>query len=206
MNEEWFKKSKEADKECDVPFSCKVGQITAELNVCIEPDPHGDGKGTHAHFHTMILCPKIKIVDHPEPDRCQVTNETCPFVEPFGGYERDSDTRKWVYAQRFLHHVTFIEFYSMQLINVSLRSKGFKIEQEIPDLRYVDIIRFLRALALVDNPTYAELDGVRKKRNTLAHRPEEYLKFQEKELFELELKAQRLASFLNTRISEENKQ
>jgi len=202
MNQEWYKKSMEADKNYDAPFFCKVGQVESEVRVYIEPDPHGDGKGTHAHFHTMIRCPKIKIVDFPEPDRCQVTDETCPFVAPFGDYERDSGARRWVYAQRFLHHVSFIEFYGMQLIYLSLISKGFKMAKELPDLRYVDIIRFLHALGLVNSTTCNELDDVRKQRNKLAHRPKAYRRFKEKELFELVSKAQKLAGFLGTRISE----
>ena len=199
---EGFKKSKEADRECNLPFSCKIGQLDAELNVSVEPDPHGNGKGTHAHFHTIIMCPKIKIPDWPEPDRCQVTDETCPFWEPLGGYEREPDSRKWIYAQQFLHHVSSIEFSSTQLLSVSLMSKGFEIASELPDLSYANSTRFLRALGLVDNSTYKDLEGIRKERNKLAHDPEAYLTFQEQDLFELMLKSRSLAGLLKDRVSQ----
>jgi hypothetical protein len=87
-NEEWYKKAKESDVNVRIPFFCKVGQVEAILTIYIEPDPHGDGAGTHAHFHTPLLCPKTKIVEYPEPDRCQITDLTCPFWEPVGGYQR----------------------------------------------------------------------------------------------------------------------
>ena len=196
MEEEWFKESKEADVIQRVPFLCKIGQTEAYIYVHIEPDPHGDGKGTHAHFHAVPHCPKTKIVDYPEPDRCQVTDETCPFWEPLGGYERDPTTRKWVYAQQFLHYASFIEFYGMQLINISLRSKGFKLITELPDLKWADIVKFLRALDVIGTDIYSELNSIRKKRNKLTHHPEEYRGFEEKELFELMIKTQKLASLL----------
>ena len=196
MEEEWYKRSTKANVIHRVPFFCKIGQVEAYVFVHIEPDPHGNGKGTHAHFHAVPHCPKTKIVDYPEPDRCQVTDDTCPFWEPVGGYERDSTTRKWVYAQQFLHYSGLTEFYGRQLINISLRSKGFKITTKLPDLRFIDIIKFLRALEVIDTDLYKELNKIRDRRNKLAHRPEEYKGFEEKELFELMIKTQKLASLL----------
>ncbi len=202
MDQEWYKKSTEADRKYDAPFLCKVGQAEAEVHVYIEPDPHGDGQGTHAHFHTLIQCPRIKRVDYPEPDRCQITDETCPFWEPLGGYERKPDSRKWIYAQQFLHHVSTIEFSSTQLLSVSLMSKGFEITSELPDLSYATSTRFLHALGLIDNSTYKEIEGVRKQRNKLAHDPGAYLTFQEQDSFELMLKSRSLAGLLENRVSQ----
>ena len=45
----------EADINVDIPFKCKIGGVKATLGILIEPDPHGDGKGAHAHFHTTII-------------------------------------------------------------------------------------------------------------------------------------------------------
>lgn len=196
MEEEWYKKSKEADVIQRIPFLCKIGQTEAYIYVHIEPDPHGDGKGTHAHFHAVPHCPKTKIVDYPEPDRCQVTNETCPFWEPTGGYQRDATTRKWVYSQQFIHYLSLAEFYGNQLIITTLRAKGFKVTTELPDFRFVDIIKLLRALEIINNDVYKDLNELRGKRNKLVHHKKTYKEFEEKELFELTSKAQKLASLL----------
>lgn len=205
-NEEWYKKAKESDVIVPTVFFCKIGQVQARLTMYIEPDPHGDGTGTHAHFHTPLACPKIKIVEYPEPDRCQVTDSTCPFWEPVGGYQRNVNTRKWVHAHRFLHQVSLIEFYSTQLLIVSFRSKGFKVTQNLPEIRLVDLIKLLRALEVLDDATCDELDDVRGKRNKLTHGPGAYLKYQEKVLYDLASKAEKLASFLSTKMSEAAKQ
>jgi hypothetical protein len=204
MDQEWFKKSVEADRECDLSFLCKIGQVDAELNVSVEPDPHGDGTGRHAHFHTIIMCPKIKIPDAHEPDRCRVTDETCPFVEPLGGYERNPDSRKWIYAQQFLHHVSSIEFSGTQLLSASLMSKGIEIRSELPDLSFATGMRLLYALGLIDEPTHKNIAGLRKHRNKLAHDPRAYLTFQEQDLFELMLKSRSLAAFLESRVAQIN--
>ena len=205
-NEEWYKKAKEFDVIVPTVFFCKIGQVQARLTMYIEPDPHGDGTGTHAHFHTPLVCPKIKIGEYPEPDRCQVTDSTCPFWEPVGGYQRNVNTRKWVHAHRFLHQVSLIEFYSTQLLIVSFRSKGFKVTQNLPEIRLVDLIKLLRALEVLDDATCDELDDVRGKRNKLTHGPDAYLKYQEKVLYDLASKAEKLASFLSTKMSEAAKQ
>ncbi len=205
-NEEWYKKAKESDVIVPTVFFCKIGQVQARLTMYIEPDPHGDGTGSHAHFHTPLVCPKIKIVEYPEPDRCKVTDSTCPFWEPVGGYQRNVNTRKWVYAHRFLHQVSLIEFYSTQLLIVSFKSRGFKVTQNLPEFRLVDLIKLLRALEVLDNATCAEFDNVRGKRNRLTHGPEAYHKYQEKVLYDLSSKAEKLASFLSTKMSEVGKQ
>jgi hypothetical protein len=196
VDEEWFKKSREADVTQRIPFFCKIGQVEAYIYVHIEPDPHGDDKGTHAHFHAVPHCPKIKIVNYPEPDRCQVTEETCPFWEPVGGYHRDETTRKWVYSQQFIHHISLAEFYGNQLIITALRAKGFKVTKKLPDFRFTDIITLLSALEIINNDVYKNLNELRVKRNTLVHRPEAYKEFEEKELYELALKALELATLL----------
>ena len=201
MNEEWYKKAKESDVIVSTSFFCKIGQVEAKLTMYIEPDPHGNGAGTHAHFHTPLLCPKTKIVEYPEPDRCQVTDQTCPFWEPVGGYQRDVNTRKWVYAHRFLHQASLIEFYGVQLLETAFKLKGFNMMRELPDMSYWLLVSLLHSLGLVNKDEHNELQKLREKRNRLAHEPRAYASFGEKELFELVAKAERVVSFMRDKIS-----
>lgn len=196
MSTEEYRRLAKDDVDVDIEFFCKVGQTTAKLSIYIEPDPLADGKGTHAHFHTMILCPKVKIVDFPEPDRCVVTDNTCTFVEPFGGLGRDEVSRKWECAHRFIHNATSIEINGKYLLSASLRSKGFDIQGELPELSYQRIIEFLFALRLIDKETFRKLDNIRRKRNELVHDLEAYMKFVEKELFDMTWEARQVANEL----------
>ncbi len=66
--EERLKKAMQRDVKERMHFQCLIGKTEATLSIMIEPDPLGDEKGTCAHFHTFIMCPKKKIVDAPEPD------------------------------------------------------------------------------------------------------------------------------------------
>lgn len=193
MKEENFKKSIEADIHDNIPFQCKIGNVIAELRILIESDPHGDGKGIHAHFHTTIQCPKIKIVDRPEPDRCQVTDETCPFWEPFGGYDRDSSSRKKVFFYKFLHSMTFVELYGTQLVYMIFQSKAIRLRH---DLRFIEITRLLMASDSISRDIYTKLEELRKKRNKLAHEPYKYLEFEENELFQLNGEANEITDVL----------
>lgn len=190
-----------SDRWSHIPFLCKIGQVQARLGVCVEPDPHGDGKGTHAHFHTVITCPKTKIVDWPEPDRCSVIDRTCPFWEPAGGYKRDETQRKWQYAHQLIHYSGYLEVYGIQLLSEALRFRGFEISGELPDLRFQEIIDFLSTLKLVDHELSSSLTKIRKVRNTLAHQPAAYQEFAEKELYELVLLAEDIADKLRNEVS-----
>ena len=169
-----------------IPFNCKIGGVKAYIRVHIEPDPHGDGKGTDAHFHTAIDCPKIKVVvDSPEPDRCSVTDKTCPFVQPLGGIERDEKLRKKYYAGEIILAVTSIEQYSKKILLDYFKSNNIKISvNKVKKFRLADVTMFLYALKLIDYETYLDLNKIREIRNDLAHDPEAYLKFKEKELYE----------------------
>ena len=89
---------------------------------------------------------------------------------------------------------------------MSFRSKGFKVTQDLPEIRLVDRIKLLRALEVLDDATCDELDDVRGKRNKLTHSPDAYLKYQEKVLYDLASKAEKLASFLSTKMSEAGRQ
>jgi len=196
-----FEQSGKADVSTTLLFFCKIGQTEAKLFILIEPDPHGDGKGTHAHFLNVVHCPKIKIVEFPEPDRCKVTDKTCPFIEPFGGHERDPQERKWLHAHRFIGNVSSIDFYGTQLIATALKAKGFRdesVDKHFNELRlnFWQVIKLLRALDLIDEPTHKKISYIEKKRNRLAHYPDSYAEFGERELFRLSEDATELASKL----------
>lgn len=198
-----FDQVDKTDVETTIPFFCKIGQTKAELFVMIEPDPHDDGKGTHAHFHSGILyCPKKKIVDLPEPDRCKVTDETCPFWESFGGYQRNPTRRKWLYAQRFIHSFSSIEFYGTQLMTAFLKSKGCKNLEKLPELDFWKIMNFLRIFGQIDKAIHGRLNKIKETRNKLAHNPEAYMEFEEKELFEKDLEAAKLESELLKKLND----
>ena len=155
MNLEKFKKSTRYDVEEDLCFQCLIGNTEASLGIVIEPDPHGNGKGVHAHFHTTLVCPHIQIVDFPEPDRCRITNETCRFITPLGRKERDPKLRKLKYANGLVQMVAFIEFHGSQLVNGILESKGLQTAKNV--LRLVEINRILVAVSLIDKRTYQKL-------------------------------------------------
>ena len=125
-----LKKATKYDVRKSMRFHCLIGKTEATLSVIIEPDPHGDERGTHAHFHTVPMCPKIKIVDIPEPDRCQITNKTCPFIAPLGSSKRNPELRKLDYAYTIIQKMAFIEFYGSQLVNEILGSKGLTPAQD----------------------------------------------------------------------------
>jgi uncharacterized protein YutE (UPF0331/DUF86 family) len=186
---------KEDDVNVHIPFQCKIGGVKATLGILIEPDPHSDGKGTHAHFHTTIICPKIKIVDYPEPDRCQITDETCPFWEPMGGYKRDPSSRKWLYAHHLIHSIASIEHTGTQLVNMIFEKEGLSLKNE---LRLIELNRLLLVSKLIDKRVYKQLEELRKVRNKLAHKPNAYLEFEEKKLFKLIEKANNTFSILSS--------
>ena len=126
-------------------FQCFLGKTEAILGILVEPDPHGDETGTHAHFHTTLICPNQKIVDVPEPDRCQITDRTCPFIAPCGSHERDPELRKRDYAHTIIRMMAFVEFYGEQLVNKILTTKGLPRTEY--RLRLVELARIMIYLA-----------------------------------------------------------
>ena len=186
-----LKKIRKYHVQRDINFQCLIGKTEATLGIIIEPDPHGDGKGTHAHFHTVITCPNTKILDVPEPDRCRITNRTCPFIAPLGSYRRNPELRKRDYAHTIIQMVAFIEFYGSQLVNKILANKRLP---PIPtNLRLVELNRIMILSDLIDKKAFEKINQLRKIRNKLAHNPKEYLSFSEKELFELSMDARELS-------------
>jgi hypothetical protein len=109
-----------------IHFRCLIGKVDAIIDVMIEPDPLGDESGKHSHFHTTILCPKTRIVGIPEPDRCQITNSTCPFIAPMGSNEVSPESRKLKLALAIIQEMAFVEFYGSQLVNEILQEKELK--------------------------------------------------------------------------------
>jgi len=194
MNSEKFKKSTRYDVDEDLRFQCLIGNTKAALGIFIEPDPAGNGKGIHAHFHTTMRCPNMKIVDFPEPDRCKITDETCPFIAPLGSYERDPKLRKWQYAYKLVQMVALIEFYGSQLVNEILVSKGLPRAKNA--LRLMEVNRIMVASSLIGKRTYQKIDQLRRVRNKLAHDPRRYLEYKEKRLFTLLMEAQRLSDVI----------
>ena len=199
MLEEFLKKSMKHDVYVEIPFQCLIGKTKAILAIHIEPDPHGNGKGTHAHFHTTIICPKLKIVDVPEPDRCKITDKTCPFVAPFGSHLRSPELRKQMYVHDIVQSLAFIEYYGTQLVNKKIfMPLGVKVNT----LRLSELNRLLIATNLISKEQFEKLEKIRKTRNRLVHDPDSYLDFDEKELYELSMEAGKLASKLVSLLQE----
>jgi len=178
-----LKRPSKYDVDVSIPFYCLIGKTKVTLSVLVEPDPHGDGKGTDAHFHTAVLCPYIKVVEIPELDRCRITDETCPFVTPLGSRLRSPEQRKSFYAHEIIRYAAFIEFYGTQLVNEKIfKPLGLK---GVGNLRLVELNRILLASKLIDKKMYKRLEKIRSVRNKLAHEPNAFLRFSERELFKL---------------------
>jgi hypothetical protein len=187
-----LKKAMQHDVDERTCFQCLIGKTEAALSIMIEPDPHGDEKGTHAHFHTIIMCPNIKIVDLPEPDRCRITNKTCPFIAPLGSNERSPELRKLGYAHAIIQKMAFIEFYGSQLVNAIFRSRELATVQY--GLKVAELSRILVMSDLIDKEMYEKINKLRRIRNKLAHDPKQHLEFTEKELYECSNEAEELSS------------
>ena len=171
----------ERDVKENIPFHCEIGDTQVYLMVHIEPKPHGEV--SHAHFHTAIICPKIKIVDVPEPDRCQITNRTCPFIQPLGPGRTERE-RKKSYLAEISRFATLIEYYGIEKISNKLSEEGRKISKnKLHMLRLFQINMLLHALGLVNQSTYSKLEKFREKRNELLHDKEKFIETREKELW-----------------------
>lgn len=189
-NARW-KKARQYDVEKDIPFRCLIGKTEAKLCIMLEPDPHGDESGTDSHFHTVTMCLNMRIVDIPEPDRCGITNTTCPFIAPLGSDEVKPELRKFRYANDIIQKIAFIEFYGSQLVNEILQKK--KLAPIQYNLRVAELEKILVVSDLIDAETYQKVGKLRRMRNRLAHSPKEYLKFSEKELYECSIEADKLS-------------
>ena len=198
-----YKKATKYDVRKDVLFRCLIGKTDAELNIMIEPDPHGDESGTHSHFHTFTMCPNTKIVDAPEPDRCKITDSTCPFIAPVGSDEVNPDRRKFKYANTIIQEIAFIEFHGSQLVNEILQKK--KLAPIPYSLKVAELEKILVISDLIDAETYQEVGELRRIRNKLAHSPKEYLKFTEKDLYECSIEASKLSYFVADLLKNINK-
>jgi hypothetical protein len=177
-----FKKATQPDVNKTIYFRCSIGKIEPTISIRVEPDPHGDDSGTHSHFHTVTLCPNMKIVDLPEPDRCKITDSTCPFIAPVGSDETNPEKRKFRYASTIIQKIAFIEYYGSQLVNKILEKKN--LNPIAYSLRVTELEKILVISDLIDAKTYQKVGKLRRIRNKLAHSPTEYLKFTEKELYD----------------------
>jgi len=198
-----LKKATRHDVDKDILFHCLIGNSEVILFIMIEPDPHGDETGNHAHFHTGIRCPNIEIVDFPEPDRCQITDMTCPFIAPLGSHERSPELRKRNYAHTIIQMMALIEAYGSQLVNKVLGSKGLR---HTPDnLRVVELANIMIISGWIDNETFEKINSLRRVRNKFAHKPRQYLEFTEKELYEMSIDARELANAIKNLLSKAGK-
>jgi hypothetical protein len=180
-----------------------IGKTEAELHIMLEPDPHADESGTHSHFHTVTMCPNMRIVDFPEPDRCGITDNTCPFIAPLGSDERSPELRKLRYANTIIQKIAFIEFYGSQLVNEILQKKRLAPIQY--NLRVAELEKILVVSDLIDAETYQKVGKLRRMRNRLAHSPKEYLKFTEKDLYKCSIEADKLSHVVADLLKNTNK-
>jgi hypothetical protein len=186
-----WKKAIRYDVNKTISFQCLIGKTKAELHIIVEPDPHSDESGTHSHFHTVTRCPNMKIVDVPEPDRCRITESTCPFIAPVGSDEVSPELRKFRYANTIIQKIAFIEFYGSQLVNEILQKK--KLAPIRYNLRVAELEKILVISDLIDAETYQKVGKLRRMRNKLAHSPKAYLKFTEKDLYNCSIEADKLS-------------
>lgn len=187
-----------------IGFRCPIGKTEAVIGIMIEPDPHGDESETDSHFHSIASCHKMKIADFPEPDRCNITDATCPFTAPIDSDETSSERRKFSYASTIIQKIAFIEVYGSQLVNEILKKKKLKPIS----IRVAELEKILVTSDLIDSETYQKLDKLRHMRNEFAHSPNRHLKFTEKDLYDSSMEADKLSSIvvgLLKKISTKNK-
>lgn len=134
----------------------------------IEPSPHN--KPSHAHFHSSLICPKARIVEVPEPDRCMVTELPCSFQSPLGKLHNDKLSRQREYGIRILQYGAYFEYYTTRKLIDSLKTSGINIDQKkLPNMGLGHKISLIHALNIIDNSTFSKLMSVKKERDKLAH-------------------------------------
>jgi hypothetical protein len=186
------------DVENRTSFHCLTGHIKAELFLMIEPDPHGTESGKDGHFHIALICANARVPETPtEPDRCQITDDTCPFVGPVGPTDRDPKKRKFALANKIVQGVAFIDFFGSQILSSTLESKG--PNKKLANSKVFELNKSLLSSGIINTETFQVIDNLRKTRNVLAHDPEGYLKFTENQLYEFSRIAAQTASYLENR-------
>lgn len=130
------------DTRLNTEFFCEIGKTHAKMGITIEPSPHNEP--SHAHFHTFLLCPKARIVEVPELDRCMVTELPCPFQFPLGKLHSDKLSRQREYGIRILQYGAYFEYYATcKLINF-LKASGVNMDGEkLPQMNLSQKIRLL---------------------------------------------------------------
>jgi len=176
-----------------IPFFCKVGQVEARLDVGIETDPTGNGKGRLAHYHAFPSCPKIDRLS--DLWRCRVTKEVCSFWEPFGGYEVEPYKRNFVYIYKLVRYISFIELNGKRLIPVTLKSKGSRSfnGNKFPDLKFHQVLDFLQAPNLIEKDIYKNLLILKNTRNKLIHKANILMAYNENRLSQMVAEAGNLS-------------
>lgn len=193
MDEPNFKEAKKAEVMHRIPFFCTIGQIKATLDVLIEIDPIGNGKGRAAHYHAFPSCPKTdRSGNYPgNGNKCMVTTEVCPFWEPFGSYEVEPDRRNFIYISNFVRFVSFVEFFGEKIISKIFESKGVSVEKQ-HHVSFTEIIMLLRVFGIIEKKTYDDLIEIRKFRDNLLHRPRMLMAYDENILSKMVTKADKL--------------
>lgn len=156
------------DVDLDTIFFCEIGNTFARLSIKIEPAPHKEP--SHAHFHTTLMCPKNRIVESPEPDRCLTTELPCPFWEARGKKYVDKLSRQKEYGLRILQYGAYFEYYATVKLTKYFEKRGINVDvKRLPQLSLSDKLRLLFAMSIIDNATYSKLVEVKRERDKLAH-------------------------------------
>jgi len=154
------------DVHIDTDFFCEVGKTFVHMMIMIEPNPMKHP--LHGHFHTTIICPKTRIVESPESDRCIVTELPCTFQFPVSKTFEDKITRQKEYGIQILQYGAYIEYYGSIKLKEELKRKGINADmKKMPHLDLDDIIRLLFAYGFIDNDTHSKLIELKKERNKL---------------------------------------
>lgn len=161
------------DVQIDTQFFCEIGKTYVRMMVMIEPAPCD--KPNYCHFHTTIMCPKTRIVEPPEPDRCAITELPCRFQTPLSKSFSDKLSRQKEYGLRILQYGAYFEYYIQTKLLGCLKRKGVEVNMKrFPRMTLDGKIRLLYSLNLIDSETYSKLIEVKNERNKLAHEAKPY--------------------------------
>ena len=161
------------DVHIDTEFFCEIGKTYVRMMVLIEPAPHDNP--SHCHLHTTIMCPKTRIVEIPEPDRCVITELPCNFQSPLSKFFEDKLSRQKEYGIRILQYGAYFEYYASTKLLECLKRKGIEVDMKrFPRMTLGGKIRLLYAMNLIDDETYSKLMEVKRERDKLAHEAKPY--------------------------------
>lgn len=161
------------DVYVDTEFFCEIGKTYVRMMIMIEPAPANNAD--YCHFHTVTICPKTKIVEAPEPDRCAVTELPCKFLLPLSKSFADKLSRQKEYGIRILQFGAYLEYYSQVKLLECLKRKGIEVNMKrLPHMKLGEKIRMLRAMNFIDDETYSKLMEVKRQRDKLAHEAKPY--------------------------------